>query len=176
MKKHGFSASSVLVISSLLVFASVPSNAQQMSMPLVRVGDLRRIELRDGRLVEGVVTDVDGRRFALRNRNEPPVWLDRDSVRSYQNGLPPLKGRGARRGVLIGAGIAVAISGVSLYLDSRPSDSYVKASIFVVPVSLLFPLIGAGIGASSASIRWEPVVMLTSADRAGMNVGLRLGF
>ena len=147
-------------------------------MPNPRVGDLFRVAQHNGELLSGQVTRVDSAEFLLREQRTGRVTtLRQDSVSSYQRGIKAPRGRWAMRGARIGAGFPLLSSGISIYYDTRPTDRTVPASIFVIPMSLGSPVIGAGIGAVVAPVRWQPDVRVSSQPGArGMGIGLRRSF
>jgi len=154
------------------------ASAQTAAMPNPRVGDLLRLVQRNGELLSGQVTRIDGAEFSLRERRTGAgARLDLDSVSSYERGIKAPHGRWAKRGALIGAGFTLLASGISIYSDTRPTDRTVPASLFVIPMSLGFPVIGAGIGAEVTPVRWQPDVRVSSQPGSrGWGIGLRRSF
>lgn len=161
-----------------LLLPCTEATAQQAFPPSVTIGDRLRGTLRDGRRFDGYVTSHDSLNIVVRRyRASPLINVPLDSLRSYEFGLRPQRGHGARRGALIGAGFTLLASGISIYYDSRPNDNTIGSSLYVIPLSLGFPILGAGLGAVVAPTRWQPQVRMAGASRArNVNLGLSFSF
>lgn len=137
--------------------------AQQTTAPSLKIGDLIRGTMLDGRRFSGAVTTVDSGRFVVRRyRQAPLISVNGDSIGSYQLGLPPRRGRGAKRGALIGAGVGLMVSGLIIRHNNIRNDFSVLPSVVIIPVSLGFSLLGSGVGAVVAPTRWQSDVRMAA--------------
>ena len=99
------------------------ASAQTAAMSNPCVGDLLRLVQRNGELLSGQVTRIDGAEFSLRERRTGAgARLDLDSVSSYERGIKAPHGRWAKRGALIGAGIGAEVTPVRWQPDVRVSS------------------------------------------------------
>lgn len=151
--------------------------AQGVSRPSFGLDDRVRIETRQGGLITGTVLDANRERIEMRvTRGNTTVSILLDSIRQYERGLAPNRKRAAGRGALIGG--AVGLLGVAAAVNHDRhvvGDNYTPATWLAAPTAVILTLLGAGIGALSAPVRWEPPVRVSVAPSRAIDGGIKVG-
>jgi hypothetical protein len=141
------------------------------------VGTAMRIQTEVRSPVSGRFAWVRGDTLALtREPNGEEIRLSIPSIQSYAVRRPRSRGAGAKRGALIGGGVALALLAVSISADfATQSEGNVPSTFYVAPLALAAPLIGTGIGALTGRAPWQRRVQLVgsaSGKRMRLAVGI----
>ena len=140
------------------------------AVAVIPVGTRIRVETTNGDLVIGRVSSVRGDSIWLQTaRTDTIAVYPGANVRQYEQSGGKDRWRGARRGAAITGAISILAVGLVLRDDlTRRDDIIIPSTVFVVPLGVVFTLMGTVVGALSAGERWSP-------PRSSLNVGPLLG-
>jgi hypothetical protein len=142
---------------ALTLSVSCPHRAPGQRVTEALVGSRVRLETTNGAQAIGTIVSVDADSIRLEsNRQNSPISLPRADVLSYDVSAGRERGRGAKRGAIVGGGLGLALVVASLRNDTATvhrRDSDLRQS---VPIAVGITALGAGIGAALAPERWEP--------------------
>ena len=163
-----------LALHAILLTAGASTLGAQVPLP-ERAGTTVRIETSTNRVFRGAL--LDGPRDSLRLRQDVRdsiIAVPLASVRTYSV-LRTNRGRGARRGLVIGGGVALGIVGLLTAANSNEEAALEVGMLLALPATLLGGGIGAGVGASLATPEWSAPVALRASRRDGLSlqVGIR---
>jgi hypothetical protein len=169
-----------IALAGAMFSARVRAQSSPISIPVVR-GDMVELVTSGSAVVAGRVVSRTAQSLELlAPRTGQRTTIVVDSIRSYRIGLAPPRKQWAKRGALVGGAVMLAAASLSLRDDmTTRSDRIIPTSAFVIPIALTFPVIGAGVGALIAPVRWQPEIRVTAIavpHRHATSIGLRLFF
>lgn len=136
-----------------------------------------RLETSNSTLVTGVVAALRRDSVSLRiDKSDVTETYAVSSLRAFSRSLGADRWRGARRGALLSGGIGLLATALVLREDLKPSDSYIRGTLFVAPAAILFTLLGTGVGALSAPEQWSRVQRLSVGAQADSPGRLALAY
>ena len=154
---------------------SQPMRAQ--SREVFRDGSALRIETTTDRLFQGTV--LTGARDSIRLRQDirdSVIVVPVADVRSISV-LRANRGRGAKRGLLLGSGVALALTAALTAANAHSDEATsVIGLLLALPATLLGGGIGAGIGAALATPEWSAPVQLHADGRRRASLAVRYRF
>ena len=165
-----------LMLVGVLALAPVSLPLRAQSPLPVRAGSAVRIETSTNRVFRGTL--LDGSADSIRLRQAIPdstIAVPSGVVRTYSV-LHADRRHGAKRGFLIGGGVALGLAAVLTAANANDDASAVPIGLLLaIPAALLGSGLGAGIGAALTTPEWGPPVVLHASGRGrlSLEVGYR---
>jgi hypothetical protein len=154
--------------------------AQSPSSPPLAIGERVRLEIADSaRRITGTVVARQGDTVAINPRGAATnILVAAKSIDRYEVSAGRERGRGARRGALVGGALAIGlITVVAIDAANHPQqDVMIPWQIAVLPPAVVITGLGAGVGAIVAPERWETRWTRTARRESGVRVGMALSF
>ena len=165
-----------LLLASLLALTAVVAPLDAQSTWPVRVGSEVRIETSTNRVFRGSV--LDGSRDSIRLRQsirDSIVAVPVTAVLTYSV-LRADRRHGAKRGFLIGGGVALGIVAALTAANTDEIAAVPLGLVLALPVGLIGGGIGAGIGASLSTPEWSAPVGLHAGWPRALTLAVRYRF
>jgi hypothetical protein len=163
------------------VLPVVIAAAVAASAPIAQ-GDKARLTLHDGQTLTCAVLESDATTLRVRRWTrvpETPFDVPWSDVASVKRSLGTARGKGARRGALIGGGIGLAygLLGITGVIGPPPeeSDDELCAGVSCLVLATIPPaILGAAVGFVVPREGWEPAEpAVTRPARRGLSVTFR---
>lgn len=165
------------VLAMLLARLQASATLSPQSTWPVRAGTEIRIETSTDRVFRGSL--LEGSRDSIRLRQsirDSIIAVPVTVVRTY-SALRSNRGRGAKRGLLVGAGAALGlVAAITVANRNDDTAAHVTGPLLALPAALLGGVIGVGIGASLAKPEWSTPTALHASRRRALSLAISYRF